>query len=110
MRRCQALCVCFLIGLAAPFTVSFAASPQKLRVAYSSISANTLPLWIALDQALFTKHGIEVEAVYISGEPMPSSYRWRYCCGPAGSRWGDPKQFGGSGRRNLFRSDEYFCL
>jgi NitT/TauT family transport system substrate-binding protein len=49
-----------------------AASPSRLRVAYSSISANTLPLWIALDQGLFAKHGIEVEAVYISGEPMLS--------------------------------------
>lgn len=72
MRRCQAFCACFLIGFLAPFTVSLAASPQKLRVAYSSISANTLPLWMALDQGLFAKHGIEAEGVYISGEPMLS--------------------------------------
>jgi NitT/TauT family transport system substrate-binding protein len=29
-----------------------------------------LPLWIAQDQGLFAKHGVEVEAVYVAGEPM----------------------------------------
>lgn len=47
-----------------------AASPSRVRIAYSSISGNTLPLWVALDQGLFKKYGLEVEPVYISGEPM----------------------------------------
>jgi len=61
-----------LLFLLSPFAASLAASPQRVRIAYSSISANTLPLWIALDQGLFGKHGVEVEAVYISGEPLLS--------------------------------------
>lgn len=48
----------------------FAASPNRVRVAYSSISGNTLPLWIALDQGLFERYGLQVEPVFISGEPM----------------------------------------
>lgn len=47
-----------------------AAAPPRVRVAYSSISANTLPLWIALDQGLFAKYGVEVEPVYLAGEPQ----------------------------------------
>lgn len=60
----------FILGDATGSLGCFAASPSRLRVAYSSISANTLPLWIALDQGFFTKQGLEIEAVYISGEPM----------------------------------------
>lgn len=47
-----------------------AASPSHVRIAYSSISGNTLPLWVALDQGLFRKYGLDVEPVYIAGEPM----------------------------------------
>jgi NitT/TauT family transport system substrate-binding protein len=47
-----------------------AVSRPQLRVAYSSISANTLPLWIAHDQRLFAKQGVDVEPVYVAGEPM----------------------------------------
>jgi NitT/TauT family transport system substrate-binding protein len=64
-----AYCVAVLL---CPVAATLAASPPTLRIAYSSISANTLPLWIALDQGLFAKHGVEAEAVYISGEPLLS--------------------------------------
>jgi NitT/TauT family transport system substrate-binding protein len=66
----QAVFAYTFITFLAASSVSFAASAQKLRIAYSSISGNTLPLWIALDQGLFTKNGLDVEAVYIAGEPM----------------------------------------
>lgn len=66
----QRFLTCAIIAFLAASTTSFAASVQKLRIAYSSISGNTLPLWIALDQGLFRKHGLDVEAVYIAGEPM----------------------------------------
>ena len=70
-------CHTFLFGLlvivfSAPVAVSGAAPLHKVRLGYSSISGNTLPLWVALDQRLFQKYGIEAEAVYISGEPMLS--------------------------------------
>jgi NitT/TauT family transport system substrate-binding protein len=66
----HALVAYCLILLNFPLAESPAASQQKVRIAYSSISGNTLALWIPLDQGLFKKYGVEVEAVYISGEPM----------------------------------------
>ena len=38
-----------------------------LRIAYSSISGAMLPLWVAKDNGLFAKHGIDVELTYIRG-------------------------------------------
>ena len=59
----------FLVLLVTP-SYLMAASLSRVRVAFSSVSGNTLPLWIALDQGLFRKYGLEVEPVYIAGEPM----------------------------------------
>ena len=66
----QSFFACSLVTFLAASTACFAASAPKLRIAYSSISGNTLPLWLALDQGLFKKQGLDVEAVYVAGEPM----------------------------------------
>src|SRR5688500_1621219 len=42
-----------------------AAAP--VRIAYSSISAAMLPLFVAKDRKLFDKHGVDVELTYIRG-------------------------------------------
>ena len=61
---------CAFVTILAAETTAVAASAPKLRIAYSSISGNTLPLWLALDQGLFKKQGLDVEPVYVAGEPM----------------------------------------
>lgn len=42
-------------------------SPKRVRLAYSFISGSTLPLWIAKDEGLFKKNGLEVELIAIPG-------------------------------------------
>jgi NitT/TauT family transport system substrate-binding protein len=41
--------------------------PQKVVVAYSSISGNTAPLWVTHERGLFRKHGLETQLVFIEG-------------------------------------------
>jgi NitT/TauT family transport system substrate-binding protein len=38
----------------------------KVTVSYSSISGTFLPLWVAVDEGLFAKHGLDVELTYIA--------------------------------------------
>jgi NitT/TauT family transport system substrate-binding protein len=40
---------------------------EKIRIAYSSLSGNTAPLWVTYEQGFFGKHGIEPELVLIEG-------------------------------------------
>jgi NitT/TauT family transport system substrate-binding protein len=42
-------------------------APVRVRSAYVSIAGNMLPAWIAEDQGLFQKHGLDVELTYIAG-------------------------------------------
>jgi NitT/TauT family transport system substrate-binding protein len=41
-----------------------AASPEALTVGYSSFSGAYLPLWIAVEQGLGTKYGLDLKAIY----------------------------------------------
>ena len=50
-----------------PLPGSIAADAAPLRIAYSSISAAMLPLFVAKDKKLFDKHGVDVEMTYIRG-------------------------------------------
>jgi NitT/TauT family transport system substrate-binding protein len=45
--------------------ISFAAEPTKLLIAHGAISNNVAPLWIAKEQGIFRKYGIEAELVFI---------------------------------------------
>jgi ABC-type nitrate/sulfonate/bicarbonate transport system substrate-binding protein len=55
-----------LVGLLSLAAVPFV-SAAPVRIAYSSISAAMLPLFVAKDKKLFDKHGVEVEITYIRG-------------------------------------------
>jgi ABC-type nitrate/sulfonate/bicarbonate transport system substrate-binding protein len=43
----------------------FAAEPTKLLIAHGAISNNVAPLWIAKEQGLFRKYGIDADLVFI---------------------------------------------
>ena len=49
-----------------------AAQPDliKLTVGYTPITAATLPFFIALEEKLFQKHGLEVVPVFFGGTPL----------------------------------------
>lgn len=40
--------------------------PQKVTIAYSSISGSQMPIYLADANGLFAKHGLEVEALYVA--------------------------------------------
>src|SRR5438270_5053426 len=40
--------------------------PQKIAVAYSSVSSNFVPVWLAADAGLFARQGLDAEVTYIS--------------------------------------------
>ena len=42
-----------------------ASAPQTLRVAYTSVTGNRAPFWIAKEAKLFEKHGLQVELIYL---------------------------------------------
>src|SRR5690349_21239004 len=39
--------------------------PQHVVISYSSVAGSFLPLWLAADEGLFAKHGLDAEVVYI---------------------------------------------
>jgi len=41
--------------------------PTRVRAAYVAIAGNMLPAWIAEDQGIFRKYGLDVELTYIAG-------------------------------------------
>ena len=69
MRRLGALALSLPLLLLSASPVSAA---EKIKVAYSSISANFAPLFIAQEAKLFAKHGLEVELVYLAGGSLTS--------------------------------------
>jgi NitT/TauT family transport system substrate-binding protein len=46
---------------------------QKLTLGYTPISAAALPLFIALEEKLFQKHGLEVAPIFMGGSPLINS-------------------------------------
>jgi ABC-type nitrate/sulfonate/bicarbonate transport system substrate-binding protein len=44
---------------------SLAAEPSKLLIAHGAISNNVAPLWIAKEQGIFRKYGVEADLVFI---------------------------------------------
>lgn len=55
-----------VLCLATPFSSSRAAeSPVKQRVAYGVISNAVTPLWVAQDQGLFRKYGLDTDLIFI---------------------------------------------
>jgi NitT/TauT family transport system substrate-binding protein len=60
------MAVTFVVGVSfAPVSLAADRPLQKINVAYSSISGNVSPLWVAQDKGFFRKYGLEVQAVLI---------------------------------------------
>jgi NitT/TauT family transport system substrate-binding protein len=58
---------CFLLSCSAS---SYAASASpKLIIGYAAMSARVVPLWIAEEQGILNKYGIDSEQVFIRGAP-----------------------------------------
>jgi NitT/TauT family transport system substrate-binding protein len=53
-------------GVAAAPAAAPAMWPQKITIAYSSISGSQMPIYLAADNALFAKHGLDVEVMYVA--------------------------------------------
>ena len=51
-------------------TVAFgAAAPAPVKIGTASITASTLSLWLAQEQGIFKKHGLEAQVIVIRGGP-----------------------------------------
>jgi NitT/TauT family transport system substrate-binding protein len=47
-----------------------ASAPPSIRVAYTSITGNRIPFWIAQETGLFEKHGLRVALIYMRNVPV----------------------------------------
>ncbi|MGB7949197.1 MAG: ABC transporter substrate-binding protein [Candidatus Binatia bacterium] len=64
--KCPRLIAVFVGCLCAMVSAnSFAADPTKVLIAHGAISSNVEPLWIAKEQGIFRKYGVEAELVFI---------------------------------------------
>ena len=64
--KCWAVVVGFVGCLSAAMTIkSFAADSTKVLIAHGAISNNVEPIWIAKEQGIYKKYGIEAELVFI---------------------------------------------
>src|SRR4051794_11487395 len=54
-------------GAPAPAATTADQPVQRMRVGYGSISGSMLPVWIAQDEGLYARQGLEVEPIYIAG-------------------------------------------
>src|SRR5258708_30675053 len=49
---------------------AFGASAPKIVLGYAAPGARALPFWMAEEQGLFSKYGIDVQSVFIRGAPI----------------------------------------
>ena len=68
MGRMRAYWLLVLL-LLAPAPAFGAAAPVRLKIGTASITASTLSLWIAQEQGIFSRHGIEAQTILIRGGP-----------------------------------------
>jgi NitT/TauT family transport system substrate-binding protein len=64
-----------LLPLAVFFLIipSFARSAEKLRVSHCYIGGAVMPLWAAKEAGMFTREGLDVEMIWIQGNPSVAS-------------------------------------
>ncbi len=67
-RRFSVLIVAFFACLNGNECMA-AQSPAKIVVGYATISASSLALWLAQDEKLFAKNGIDADLVFMPGAP-----------------------------------------
>ncbi len=80
--------IIFLIGCLIVVGQSrlFAAEPTKLLIAHGAISNNVAPLWIAKEQGIFRKYGIDAELVFIiAGRAMQAMLAGQVLVGTVGA-------------------------
>src|SRR5437899_2093184 len=68
--------IAVLLLLALCLSSSASAQDKKLSpviVGYAAISGSFAPLWVAFDQGLFAKHGLDVKLTYIQGNRVMMS-------------------------------------
>jgi NitT/TauT family transport system substrate-binding protein len=66
IKRKTPLTICFL--LAAVFSTGLSyAQMTRISVAYSAISGDALPAWLAKDTGIFEKNGLDVQLVFFTG-------------------------------------------
>jgi NitT/TauT family transport system substrate-binding protein len=58
-----------LFFLLTPASIFGASAPVRIKIGTASITASTLTLWIAQEQGIFSKHGIEAQTILIRGGP-----------------------------------------
>src|SRR5688500_1359496 len=64
------LAALFLIfQLVFPHDAYTAAPPAKFIIGYAAMSARVVPLWIAEEQGILAKYGVDAEQVFIRGAP-----------------------------------------
>ena len=61
--------ICLLIFLPSCLSALSAAASPKLVIGYAAMSARVVPLWIAEEQGILAKYGIDSEQVFIRGAP-----------------------------------------
>ncbi len=54
-------------GGGAPAATATAVAPVKMRIAFSNVSGDLLPVWAAKDAGIFSKDGVDAELVSIDG-------------------------------------------
>ncbi len=63
------IAVCALIPLLLP-EAQAASLPSKVVISYPTVNARLVPLWIAGEEGLFSKYGVEAEAVLVRNSPV----------------------------------------
>ena len=83
-RRLIAFLLCSAVALIR-FT-GFAAEPTKVLIAHGAISNNVEPLWIAKEQGIYRKYGIDAELVFIiAGRAMQAMLAGQVPVGTVGA-------------------------
>jgi NitT/TauT family transport system substrate-binding protein len=86
MKLCKFVLVIGGYLLASIGATSFAAEPMKLLIAHGAISNNVEPLWIAKEQGIYRKYGIEAELVFIiAGRAMQAMLAGQVTVGTVGA-------------------------
>jgi NitT/TauT family transport system substrate-binding protein len=72
MQAKMSLAIAFFLMAALWNGVAWAAAqtPLKVRAAFGAMSAAMAPLWYAQDTRLFDKFGLQIELLYIQGQPI----------------------------------------
>jgi NitT/TauT family transport system substrate-binding protein len=60
-------CTVFFSMLVVEDSLLAASGLLRIRVGYTSVGGNRAPLWIAKDENIFSKYGLDVDLVYIPG-------------------------------------------